>query len=55
MLKLIACNDEKRRNQGQIQEPYEALCNFLPLPIVTKSSILNVAEFLDLFFPVFTV
>ena len=26
----------------------EALCKFLPLPTVTKSSILNVEEFLDL-------
>ena len=38
-------------NQGKIQESYcmsdEALCNFLPLPIVAKSSILNAAEFLD--------
>ena len=52
MLKLIAYNDEKRRNQGLIQEPYrildEAHYNFLPLPIVGKRSILNVAEFLDL-------
>ena len=52
MLKLITYNDEKHINQGQIQEPCcildEALYNFLPLPIVGKSSILNVAEFLDL-------
>ena len=48
MLKLIAYNDEKCRNQGQIQEPYKPLCNFLLLPIVTKCFILNVVEFLDL-------
>ena len=45
--------DEKRRNQGQIEEPCRisdrADCNFLPLPIVAKRSILNVAEFLDPF------
>ena len=46
-------NKEKRRNQGQIQEPCrildEALCNSLPLIIVTNSFILNMtAEFLDL-------
>ena len=38
-------------NQGKIQESYwmsdDALCNFLPLPIVAKSSILNATEFLD--------
>ena len=51
VLKFMAYHDETRRNQPQIQEPCcisdEALCNFLPLPIVAKSSILNVAEFLD--------
>ena len=42
----------KSRYQGQIQESScisdEALSNFLKLPIVAKSSILNMAEFLDL-------
>ena len=51
MLKLIPYNYKKHRNQGQIQKPCfildEALCNFLPLPVVAKSSLLNVAEFLD--------
>ena len=51
MLKSIAHNDEKRRNQVQTQEFChkldEALCNFLPLPVVAKSSILNAAEFPD--------
>ena len=50
MLKFITYNDRKRRNHGQIQEPCrisdEALCNSLPLPIVAKSSTLNVADFL---------
>ena len=49
MLKRIACNDEKPINHVKIQEPCrisdEALCNFLPLPVVTKTFI--VAEFLD--------
>ena len=52
MLKLIANNDEKLRNQVHIQDPCrildEALYNFLPLPIFGKSFILNVVEFLDL-------
>ena len=51
MLKFIAYDDGKRRSQGQIQEPRrisdEVLCNFLPLPIVAKSSILSVVGFLD--------
>ena len=51
VLKLITYNHEKPRNRGQIQEPCrildEALCNFIPLAILAKSSILNVAEFLD--------
>ena len=52
VLKLIAYNDEELRNQWLIQEPChildETFNNFLPLPIAVKSSILNVAEFLDL-------
>ena len=30
-----------------ISQSNEALCKFLPIPIVAKNSILNVAEFLD--------
>ena len=41
-----------RNVEGQIQEPFrildDALYNFLPLPIVGKSSVLNVAEVLDM-------
>ena len=46
MLKLITHNDEKQRHQQQTKEPChildEAFCNFLVVPIVAKSSILNV-------------
>ena len=33
--------------QLTISQSDEALCKFLPIPIVAKNSILNVAEFLD--------
>ena len=52
VLKFIAYNDEKRRNQGHIQKPCSlsdgVLCIFLLLLIAAKSSILNMAALLDL-------
>ena len=51
MLKFIAQNNEKRRNQGQIEETCcisdDADCKFLRLTIVAKRSILNVVEILN--------
>ena len=51
VLKFITCTNEKRRNQGKMEEPCsisaEALCNFLKLLIAAKSSLSDVVEFLD--------
>ena len=51
MLKLIVYDDQKHRNQKEIQESCrildEVVCQFLPLPIVAKNPNLNAAEFLD--------
>ena len=51
VLTFLAYNDEKHRNQGQIQQPCrildEVIRNFLPFPITARRSILNMVEFLE--------